>query len=388
MINTAVVNELQPEDKVIEYGLRSLVYSVGIDAVSILLMSKYGAEFQKSPNIKVLTGYIENSTDNELIINDLQQIKMCISNVHEETFIEACRKLGVTFDFNSPLKVVAVKCLLLVPEQFERYVILSSVNKEQGFDAFRGKEIEQPVELTDEHTTGISTVLHTLIESEEPNRIFVVEIEQIKAEIILTAYFQQRTRTFTTISNGKQIRTQSITPATKAQAKYNTKENRIDVKTGNSQKIKKYLLESFGQVFFKDNTHFSGENAQIYNLDNIKSEAFSISLDEELQEDLLSAVIIEETIRIPLEDQEITLTIKGKDTEKALEMLSTEMINLKAHPRDSVTIELTLKPAKDTDKPKKVKVSVSSNSKISYDIRYMELVHKCLTKWGIQLANG
>ena len=133
-----------------------------------------------------------------------------------------------------------------------------------------------------------------------------------------------------------------------------------------------------------DNNHFMGDNHEVYKLDSVKEDKFTLELDAELQEEVVSAVIKEEVINVAIENDNVLLTVQGNDVEKALEYLSNENINLKEQPRKQVKIELVLKQS--DDKTKRIMVTVSDNSKINFNPQYKKIVHKCLTKWGIEIG--
>ncbi|TDK61740.1 hypothetical protein E2K98_12690 [Bacillus salipaludis] len=362
--------------------LESLVRSIGKDAFLFLLEEKYEIKEELSKTISDLALIIENHKNRDEMIGILVEVKECCSSVHEETFLEFCEKYGITgIVFNESLKISALRCYLQQPEHFATIKMFSAINKEKQFDVYGGKTTDEEVNLKKEHRTEIKSVLEDLIEK---GRKCIISTTQIQNEIIMSAHFESRKKTFTTISSGEKIETVTITPTVKAVAKYNIKENRLRVKGGPSSKLKDSIIQTFGKVFFGDNSHFTGENYEIYKLDKVKKDDFSLTLDEELEEEVISAVIKEEILIVPIEDDTIRLTVAGKDVEKALEFLSNDKINLKTQQREQVKIEITLK--QPNDKTKKIAVTISNNSKINFNPQYSGIVHKCLTKWGIELG--
>lgn len=362
--------------------LESLLRSIGKEAVLFLLEEKCKISENKSKTLGEIAKIIESNKARDEIIGILVEIKDCCLSVHDETFLAFCEKYGVTgVIFNESLKISAIRCYLQKPEHFQNIKVFSAINKEKQFDVYGGKKVDEPVVLSEQHKNEMKSVLENLIEK---GRKYIISSTQIQSEIIMTAHFEMRKKTFTTISKGEKIESVTITPTTKAIAKYNVKENRLRVKGGPSSKLKDSIIQTFGQVFFKDNSHFTGENYEIYKLDKVTQDDFSLILDEELGEEVLSAVIKEEMLSVPIEDDIIKLTVAAKDVEKALELLSNEKINLKAQAREQVKIEITLK--QPDDKTKNITVTISNNSKINFNPQYTAIVHKCLTKWGIEIG--
>jgi hypothetical protein len=364
--------------------LLKILRRVGKEAIIYLLEEKYGTKEKINTTNESFVHLIEMHPEKEEIIRILNEIYECCLSVHEETFIEFCRNYGVQgIIFNEPLAVTALKCYFQMPENYKDIKVFSAVNKEKQFDVYRGKTVTEEIQFRESHRDEIKQVLESLI---EPGRKYIIGVTQLNDEIIMTAHFEMRKKTFTTISSGETIETVVIRPATKAVAKYNTKENCLRVKSGPGTKLKNYIIETFGKVFFKDNSHFKGENYQIYKLDEVRKDDFSLVIDNELEEEIESAVIKEEVIRIPINDDVIKLTIQAADAEKALEYLSNENINLKAQKREQITIEITIKES--INKRKKIKVMINDSSKISFDPKYTAIVHKCLTKWGIEIGTN
>ncbi|ABS21096.1 hypothetical protein ACQVUL_04635 [Bacillus cytotoxicus] len=366
-------------------NLRSLVRSVKKEASIFLLENKYGQGNLLSQTIFQIAALIENLPEKKSIIEDLVNVKQYSSMVHEETFINLAEKYKIDMHFDEPLKLIVTKCYCSLPlEKFNKMCVIASVNKEKQYEVLRGKMIEKTLEFDEQDKRDIETAMGNLVEA---GRNYIINLEKVNDDIIMTAHFETRTRTFTTIKSGKTIATINVKPTTRASAKYNIKENRISLRYGTSNKIRNAMLESFGQVFFKDNNHFKGDSYQIYKLDDVKNDDFSIRIDEELQDKVLSANIIEETLKFNLEDNEVVLVVKSKDVEETLELLSNEHVQLKAQPRESVVIQIKIKDGEQQDKIKTLKVKISSNSKIHFDPRYTEIVHKCLQNWGIEIGS-
>ncbi|MBM7541290.1 hypothetical protein [Amphibacillus cookii] len=254
----------------------------------------------------------------------------------------------------------------------------------------KGKEIENEDELTlsTKHTEEVKAVLGDFLEKD---RKHVVSLENVNDEIVLTAHVEQRRKAITTISGNSKVSTVTIYPAAKAISKYNKTNNQLHINCGPNKKLKKYILSTFGKVFFNDNNHFNGTHVSVYKLDAFTNEDFSINLDEDLQEQIVSARITEETIRIPVDDDELILNLKANDVEKALDILSNKQIDLTNQVRDKITLEITVRVSKGDkeskeEKNKKVKVVVSSDNKISFNPEYTSIVNKCLEKWGIKVG--
>ncbi|BCC48806.1 TPA: hypothetical protein QCY18_003616 [Bacillus cereus] len=366
-----------PADK----ELRSIVRNVGVDVVLHLMYEKYKIKEETSVTILKLVQIIEKHEKRNEIIGTLHTIKECCSSIHDETFLAFCDKLGVTgIVFNEPIKLSAMRCYIQKNKYFAEIVAFSAINKEKQFDVYGGKEIEKTIHLEEKHRVELESVLEDLVEK---GRKYIINTTQINDEIIMSAHFEMRKRTFTTISNGDKVESITITPSTEAVARYDIFKNRLRVK-GRSPKLKKHITEAFGKVFFMDNNHFMGDNHEVYKLDSVKEDKFTLELDAELQEEVVSAVIKEEVINVAIENDNVLLTVQGNDVEKALEYLSNENINLKEQPRKQVKIELVLKQS--DDKTKRIMVTVSDNSKINFNPQYKKIVHKCLTKWGIEIG--
>lgn len=380
------IEKLQEEIVTEEIGdVMSLVRSVKKEAIAFLLENRYEQENLSDQTIFQLAPLIENLSERESIIKDLVNIKQYSSVVHEETFVNLAEKYKIEMVFDEPLKLIVTKCYCsLSLETFNKICVLASVNKEKQNEVLRGKSTEKAVGFEERDIKNIETAMGNLVEK---GRNYIINLERVNDDILMTAHFETRTRTFTTIKSGKKIETINVKPTTKASAKYNIKENRISLRYGTSTKIRNAMLESFGQVFFKDNNHFKGESYQIYKLEDVKKPDFSLVINEELQETVLSATIIEETLKFNLKDNEVVLVVKSKDAEEALEFLSNEHVQLKSQPRESVVIQLTIKEDKKEDKTKTLKVTISNNSKINFDPRYTEIVHKCLQSWGIEVGS-
>lgn len=365
--------------------VRYLVRSVRKEASIFLLENKYEQENLSDQTIFQITALIENLSEKESIIEDLVNIKQYSSMVHEETFVNLAEKYKIDMMFDEPLRLIVTKCYCSLPlEKFNKMCVIASVNKEKQYEVLRGKMTGETVEFDGKDKKNIEKVMGSLVEA---GRNYIINLEEVNDEIIMTAHFETRTRTFTTIKSGKKIETINVKPTTKASAKYNVKENRISLRYGTSTKIRNAMLESFGQVFFKDNNHFKGDSYQIYKLDDVKNEDFSITVSEELKETVLSANIIEETLKFNLKDTEVVLVVKSNDVEETLELLSNEHVQLKAQSRESVVLQLKIKEDVKEEKIKTLKVKISSNSKINFDPRYTEIVHKCLQSWGIEIGS-
>lgn len=362
--------------------LISLLRSVGKEAVLFLLDEKCSIKESKSKSLGEIAQIIVDNDDRDTLIDSLIELKDCCSSVHDETFLEFCDKYNVQgIVFNEPFKISVIRCYLQKPEYFQSIKVFSAINKEKQFDEFRGKQVEESVVFEKKHEDEMKVVLENLIEK---GRKYIISSTQIQNNIVMTAHFEMRKKTFTTISKGKSIESITITPTTKAVARYNINENKLSVKGGPSTKLKECIIQTFGQVFFKDNSHFTGENYEIYKLDRVTEDDFSLALDEELEEEVISAVIKEETLSVPIGDDVIKLTVAAQDVERALEFLSNENIDLKAQVREQVKIEITLKQPEE--KTKKIAVTISNNSKINFNPKYTAIVHKCLTKWGIEIG--
>jgi hypothetical protein len=362
--------------------LISILRSVGKEAVLFLLDEKCNIKESPSKSLGELAQTIESNTEREALIGCLVETKDCYSSVHEETFLEFCAKHNVQgIVYNEPFKISVIRCYLQKSEYFQTIKVFSAINKEKQFDEFRGKPVEEPVAFQRQHEDEMKNVIDDLIEK---GRKYIISSTQIQDNIVMTAHFETRKRNFTTISQGKSIETVTITPTTKAVAKYNIKENKLSVKGGPSTKLKDCIIQTFGQVFFKDNSHFTGENFEIYKLERVTNSDFSLALDEELQGEVISAVIKEEMLNVPIDGDEIKLTVAAKDVERALEFLSNENIDLKSQVREQVKIEITLKLPED--RTKKITVTITNNSKINFNPQYSAIVHKCLTKWGIEIG--
>ncbi|MEC0234969.1 hypothetical protein P4H71_11585 [Paenibacillus kribbensis] len=367
--------------------LISLLRPIKKDGFALFMKLKYDLVV-KTLNISYqqLCSIIIEHTDQEVIIKDILEIGDCCKEVDHESFAELCDSYKVdNLVFNEPIQCTVVRCYLQKPlDLFHRMKIIASVNKDKNFEVLSGKEISKPIDFNSKHKAEVSAVLEELIEK---GRKYIINTERVKNEIIMTAHFEQRKRTFTTISQGKRISTITVSPASKAEAKYDIISNRIQLKCGPNRKIKQYILSTFGQVFFKDNTHFSEQGNQVYKLEKIKADSFSINLDEELLEELESASIIEEIVRFPYGNDWATIHLKSRDVESLLTDLSNDKFDLKSMERVEVTLELRLKRNEDS-KSKAVKVTVTSTSKVSYDPQYTPIVNKCLTKWGIQIGEN
>lgn len=319
--------------------------------------------------------------NNSQIINDLQRIKEISQEVEEETFRELCKIYGLSLNFHDTVKTCVTKCLIEKEEYLGKIHSLSAVKKQTDFELLGGKPTQEEIKLSAKHKLSIVQSLKQLIEEEEPGRNYTVQLEQIKDEVLLNAYFEDRTKTFNTIK-GKKIETIKVTPASKARAKYNIRDNRLSLKYGSSKKIRRYLIESFGATFFNDNNHFNDpEHQVVYSPRVFESENFEMKIDEG-EEELINVTVVEESIKVQLDNQEINLIVKGNDIETVLDSIIREEINLKAQPRLYVILSLTLKV---NEKEKNVRVKVSDNNKISYDPRYSEIVSKYLRKWGVEV---
>lgn len=377
-------NLLTEEHSSIE-ELTTLVRSVTKDEVVFLLQKKYEVTDLDKPNLDDLVVVIERHTDSTDIIQDLSTIRSCVKVADEETFRSLCEIYGIKLDFHDSFRKVIIKCLMQKPDYLLTMKTLSAVNKQKDFSVFQGKSVEEQVRLNPSIKGDISKVIGDLIEQTEPGRRYTFKMEQTQSDILLTAYFDKRKKTFTQISSGKKVEVESITiiPALQAQAKYNLAENRLYLKSGQSTKVQNYLLEGLGKAFYKDNNHFLGSN-EVYKLDEVKNDEFHLTIDEELSHIIESVSIIEEVLVVELPDQVITLTLKGDDAEGALEYLSNEKVNLKAQPRKSVTLQLIIK--QEDGKPKKANITINDNNKISYDPKYADVVHQCLVRWGIEVG--
>lgn len=379
--NLRVLQEIPEETE----NLISLLRSVTKDASVFLLENLYGQQDLSNSTLFQIASLIEVLPEQDSIIADLVNIKQYFSVVHEDTFVNLAEKRNIEMDFDEPLKLIVTKCYCSLPlDTFNKICVLASVNKEKQNEVLRGKETERIVRLQEEDKRNVEKVMEKLIEK---GRNYIINLEQVNDDILMTAHFETRTRTFTTIKSGKKIETINVKPTTKASAKYDVANNRISLRYGTSTKIRNAMLETFGKVFFKDNNHFKGESYHIYKLEDVKNPDFSLVINEELQETVLSATIIEETLKFNLKDNEVVLVVKSKNAEEALELLSNEHVQLKAQPRESVVIQLKIREDKKEDKTKTLKVTISNNSKINFDPRYTEIIHKCLQSWGIEVGN-
>lgn len=367
-------------------SLKSLISSISKNATVSLLNEKYQIECESKNTIDEIIEKVLPLERIEEIVEDMSRIRECAQGIDHETFIELCRMYGLTdISFQEHIKVVITKCLIRLPDKLDRIRVVSAVNKEKQFEVLKGKVIEEEVELSKDHSTKVKSVLGDLLEKD---RKYVVSLEHVKDEIVMTAHVEQRRKTITTISGESKISSISIYPATKAITKYNTKNNQLYLKCGPNKKLKEYILSTFGSVFFDDNNHFNGSHVSVYKLDPFKNEDFSIRIDEDMKEQVVSARITEETIRIPVEDDELVLNLKANDVEKALNTLSNQQIDLTSQLREKITIEILLRVTNDNEeeKTKKVKVTVTNDNKISFNPEYTEVVNMCLRKWGIKVG--
>ncbi|BBI31145.1 hypothetical protein [Cohnella abietis] len=366
--------------------LLSLIRSVTKEALILFLKIKYGLDLKKTTKLTELHTLVATYSDNEYIIQSLVEISDCIKEINHETFAELCDNYGVKdIIYNEDIRLTVVRCYLEVDiELFRRIKVVAAVNKDKNFEVLAGKVISNQITFIEEHKQEISEVIAGLIEK---GRNYIINTELVKNDIIMTAHFEQRKKTFTTISKGKQISSVTVIPTTKAVAKYNIESNRIQLKCGRNKRIRESIINTFGVVFFKDNTHFSDEEQQrVYRLDKVKDAEFDVSIDDELAVELESAQVVEETLRVPFDDGWAVLTLKSKDVEFLLKELSNEKYDLKSMERIEVTIELKLKPKKEGEKSKLIKVTISDTSKIDCDPQYTKLINKCLFKWGIHIG--
>lgn len=364
--------------------LTSLIRSVSKDGVKLLLEVKYGFTLEKAKTFSDFADLVVNHDKTQDIVTDLVEISDCIKEVDHDSFAELCNSYGVNIpDFHELLPLTAVRCFLNTDiALFQRMKIVAAVNKEKQFEVLGGKDITEPINFEDKQKDEMKAALGGLVEK---GRNYIVNVEKVKNNIIMTAHFDNRKKTFTTISNDNEISTITVIPASKVEAKYEVNSNNIQLKCGPNKKIKDLVLSAFGQVLFKDNTHFSVSARRVYKLEKVKNQDFSMELDDILKAELESATIIEETIRIPQGDSYATISLKSKDVESLLSELSTDKYDLKKMERSEVTIEMRL-VANGEAKPKTVKVTISDSNKVSYDPKYTELVNKCLTKWGIYVG--
>ena len=366
--------------------LLSLIRSVSKEALILFLKIKYGLDLKKTIKLIELRTLVATYSDNEYIIQSLVEISDCIKEINHETFAELCDSYGVKdIIYNEDIRLTVVRCYLEVDiELFRRIKVVAAVNKDKSFEVLAGKAISNQVIFIEEHKQEISDVMAGLIEK---GRNYIINTELVKNDIIMTAHFEQRKKTFTTISKGKQISSVTVIPTTKAVAKYNIESNKIQLKCGRNKRIREKIINAFGVVFFKDNTHFSDEEQQrVYRLDKVKDIKFDVSIDDELALELESAQIVEETLKVPFDDGWAVLTLKSKDVEFLIKELSNEKYDLKSMERMEITIELKLKPKKEGEKSKAIKVTISDTSKIDCDPQYLTLINKCLFKWGIHIG--
>jgi hypothetical protein len=388
-----VPSEQAIEEKPLKNELVSLLRSLTKESRELLLTKKYNIEYKKTASLSYISQLIEQHENHKEIITDMITIKDCASRVHHENFIELCRKYDMQeLDFQVHIKEAVTRCLIELPEHFHNIKVLATVNALSNFEVLKGKEIEEEIELKEEHNTEIKEVMKSYLEEK---RNYIVNLEQVGVEVILTAHIEQRRKTITTISDGSTITDITLTPATKVVAKYDTKTNKIHVKGGNQKKLKDCILQTLGQVLFRDNGHFSAEQNKSYSLDLLISEDYEMSIDEELQEEVESARIIEQTLLVPFNDESVIMTVKSKDTDQFLSFLSKSDLDLSKQQRKSVTIEIVLKKAESETEtadetvvslPKTVRVTVSDDSRISFNPKYSDIVTSCLSKWGIQLG--
>lgn len=394
----AAESVLQTETIAVE--LLSLLRSLPKECRLLLLNEKYGLDIKQKNTLAEITHKIEASDDTSNIVQDLIEIKDCSSNVHQENFIELCRKYGMKdLDFQISIKMAATRCLMELPEEFTNIKVVSSVNAQKQFEVLKGKETDIKIQLKNAHTQQIKDVLQTYLEA---NRNYIVNLQQVGSDIILTAHIEQRRKTITTISSGSKISDLTFTPAAKLEAKYNTTSNKIHLKCGNQKKLKECIVQTLGQVLFNDNNHFSDKKNKSYSLDTLITDDYELNIDDELQQNVVSASIIEQTLVIPNNDEQVVLTVKSKDTDQFLSLLSNGKIDLKKQKRTSVTIEIILKEKnqqKVKDKKikseqeveagfieKSIRVIVSDDSRINFNPKYYQIVQICLMKWGIQLG--
>jgi hypothetical protein len=340
-METATAIKLKAPNK----ELIKLVRSVTKTEVIFLLTEKYEITDLKEKNsIEEMALTIEEHGNSKDISSDLHDISNCCKEADEETFRSICHKYGVNIEFHMSFRRVIIQCILLNPNAFITIKELSAVARQRDFSVYDGKALEDPISLTENIKKGISEGIQSLIEEQEPGRRYTVQSDQVADNILITAYFDERSRTYNQISSkGGKIEKFTITPALKTKARYNTTENRLYLKCGSSQKVQNYLLGSFGNAFFADNNHFQNSK-EVYNLDKVTNEDFSLDIEDEQLKDIISAKIIEETLSVELANQTILLTIKGDDAEDALEQLSNEAaINLKTQARKSITMQLFIK---------------------------------------------
>lgn len=381
-METAIAIKLKDPNK----EILKLIRSVKKPDVIFLLAEKYKiTDIKEKNSIEELALTIDGNDNSKDICSDLQEISDCYKEADEETFRSICHKYGVNIEFHMSFRRVIIQCILQNSNAFITIRELSAVARQRDFSVYDGKSLEDPISLTENIKKGISESIQSLIEEQEPGRKYTVQSDQVKDNILITAYFDERSRTYNQISSkGGEIEKFTITPALKTKARYNTVENRLYLKCGSSQKVQNYLLGSFGNAFFSDNNHFQNSK-EVYKLEKVTNEDFSLELEDEQLKDVESAKVIEETITVELTNQTILLTIKGDDAEDALEQLSNEAaIDLKTQARKSITIQLVIKI--DETKTKKVNIKITDSHKIQYDPRYAEIVHNCLVKWGIEVG--
>lgn len=375
-----------PEEIFENKELASLIRSVKKEGFIMLIQVKYGETVEKSVTFNQMSAYVDGHSRRQEIFTDLVEISDCIKEVDHESFTDLCNSYEVMLgDFHEEIHITAVRCYIQTElDLFHRMKIVASVNKEKQFEVLGGKDIVIPVVFEDRHKTEITQALDGLIET---GRKYVINVDKVKDDIIMTAHFENRKKTFTTISKGNSISTVTVIPASKVEAKYDVKANKIQLKYGSNKKVKDYILSSLGQVLFKDNMHFSEQDKRVYKLGSVKQENFAMELDDDLKTEIESAIIVEETIRIPQGDSFAILTLKSRDVELLLGELSNDRYDLKKMERVELTLEMRLVMQSEA-KPKTVRVTVSDTSKVSFDPKYTELVNKCLTKWGIYVGNN
>ncbi|NUU61094.1 hypothetical protein [Paenibacillus agri] len=366
--------------------LLRLIRSVTKDAVILFMKLKYGSEIKKTITLTELGNLVANDQNNEFIIKSLIDISDCIKEINHDTFAELCEIYEVKdIIFNEDIRFTVVKCYLALDiTTFQRIKVTAAVNKDKSFEVLAGKKVDEPIVFNKKHKQEINDVMGGLIEK---GRNYIINTEVVKDEIIMTAHFEQRKKTFTTIGKGKTISSVTVVPTAKAVAKYEIKTNRIQLKCGKNKKIKDSIINAFGVVFFKDINHFSDSDQQrVYNLMQVKREGFEVVLNEELAQEIETAFIVEETLKIPVDNSWAIMTLKSMDVEKLLKELSNNKYDLSSMERTELTIEIKLKPKLDDEKAKSIKVTVSNDSKINCDPKYISVINKCLSAWGIHVG--
>ncbi|MBM7541291.1 hypothetical protein [Amphibacillus cookii] len=91
-----------------EQTLRSLIYSINKKATITLLREKYDMkDCETKHTIDDIIASITDSTAKESILDDMWSIKEYSKGVHEDTFIELCRRYGLEdISFQENIKVV------------------------------------------------------------------------------------------------------------------------------------------------------------------------------------------------------------------------------------------------------------------------------------------